>query len=244
MDDIPYCTMERILLNDAKSRIEDVDWLVKKGEFSSRAEVYRIGALLMITRPPVRELAKKGQLDLTIFRNHIKTCLSAIKSNDFDKMHDELRFVVDGLIFRELLSSVLSEDNDRIAFETIREGLTLYEKNLTKINVMDEDTKRNFLSDLTRDLNILENYIQEGAKQEIQFEHFFPTQKEASWVLVDTKSSNTLFGSATIDANGLVVYAGSETPIVTGSVLPLISGEDYIRVLTEKKRNPFRQRLR
>ena len=244
MDDIPYYTMERILLNDAKSRIEDVDELVKRGEFSSRAEVYRIGALLMITRPQVRELAKKGQLDLALFKNHIRTCLNAIKSNDLDKVHDELRFVIDGLIFRELLSTVLSEDNDRIAFETIREGLTLYEKNLAKINVMDEGTRKNFLSDIIRDLSVLEDYIQESAKQEIQFEQFLPTYRETYWGCIDDKPSNILFGSAAIDTSVLIAYAGSETPIVTGSTPPLISTEDYMRVFRERKRNPFRQRGR
>lgn len=235
--------MELISLNDAKSRIEDIDELVRNGEFSSRAEVYRTGALLMITRPAARELAKKGQLDRTLFGNHIKTCLNAIKSNDLDKMHDELRFVIDGLIFRELLSTVLSEDKDRIAFETIREGLTLYEKNLAKINVMDEDTRNNFLSDLTRDLSILENYIEESTKQEIQLDPFFSKyQRGIDWMWDEAKFSNAAFVSSAISTNLLLAYAGSETSVITSSTPPPISSEDYIRVFRDVRRNLFRQR--
>ena len=166
MYDIWYNHMELISLNDASSRIDDIDELVKRGEFSSRAEAYRTGAILMILRPEVRELARKTQLDPVIFGSHIKMCLDAIKNNELDKLNDELQFVVDGLIFRELLSTVLSEENERIAFETIREGLTLYRKNLPKINELKDDERKDFLSGLQRDLTALETYVSEMEKRE------------------------------------------------------------------------------
>ncbi len=151
--------MDLITLHDSQSKISDIDELVQKGEFSSRAEAYRSGALLMITRPKARELSKKGLLDLKLFGKHVKSCLDAIKNDNLDTVKTELNFVINGLMFSELLSTVLDKEKDRIAFETIREGLTLYETNLSRTSDSDISIKEDFFTDLQRDLTLLEEYV-------------------------------------------------------------------------------------
>lgn len=208
--------MEMITVHESKSTLEDIDNLVKRGEFTSRAEVYRMGALLLATRPEVRTLAKRAQLDPMIFRNHIKQCLDAIEKNIVDKIQDKLHFVIDGMIFRELLSSVLSEENERAGFETIREGITMYEKTLPKINEMEENERKSFLNGLKRDLSALQYYVEQTG-----------TMKDASLPSArrNPRQANALergFGVAStncyfLSSSGQIIPLGeSETPLYAG----------------------------
>jgi len=152
-----YTIMRLINIYDSAGRIAQVDSLVEAGEFSSRTELYRSGALLMVLHKNIRDLSSKAQLDPAIFGKHIKECLSSIQQKNTDTILDELRFIINGLIFRELTSILLTEEDDRISFETFRTGLQNYEKTLMKFNQLEQSYKDVFFTQLENDLNIFTN---------------------------------------------------------------------------------------
>lgn len=232
-----------ITLHESKSTLEDIDNLVKRGEFSSRAEVYRMGGLLLSTRPEVRELVKRAQLDTMIFRNHIKACLNTIENNIIEKIQDELHFVIDGMIFRELLSSVLSEENERVGFQTIREGLTMYEKTLPRINEMNETEKKSLLSGLKRDLGALQYYVEQtGEMKNVPLQSRLPSD----WQRINTlavglnATSSTCYIAA--GNNVMPVYAGMCGPTyLTNLEMPSDKNFSYLIQARKKIRhNPNR----
>lgn len=152
--------MNLVPIYDSKDRIAEIDELVKNGVFSSRAEVYRMGAFLMITNQKAREFSKTSQLDPVLFGNHIKECLDFILNKNVSGIENELRFIINGMIFREILFSLQSKENERIVFETIREGLILYEKTLTKFENLNGSQRTNLFDSLERDLRILNDYVE------------------------------------------------------------------------------------
>jgi len=153
--------MELITLNDARSRIQDIDELVKQGEFSSRAEVYRTGALLLLMSPATRKLVRKLELDTTLFEKHVKNCLSRIKNLDIKSVQTELDFIKSGMMIRELLTSVLGQEKEKEAYQAFREGLTQYSTALSRFEELKEEEKKVLFSSIANEITALGNYIDE-----------------------------------------------------------------------------------
>ena len=144
-----------------------MDSLVDDGEFSSRAEVYRAGSLIMVLQKNARDLLHKSQLDPTIFGKHLKNCLDSIANNNPDSTLDELRFIISGLIFRELTSILLNEYDEKVSFENFRTGLQNYEKTLMKFEQLKDNEKDIFFPQLKNDLSILKTYVAEQIHDDV-----------------------------------------------------------------------------
>lgn len=153
--------MKLIQIYDSANRIRQIDTLVENEEYSSRAEVYRTGALLLLMNHKVKDLIRKSQLDPMIFEKHIKKCLDAVNAKNNLVLLEELRYVINGLTFRELTSLLLGEEDDRMTFETMREGLQNYEKTLAVFEKLNVESKDVFYTQLSNDIKILTSYVDE-----------------------------------------------------------------------------------
>jgi len=153
--------MKLVQIYDSAGRIAQIDYLVEQGEYSSKTEVYRTGAFLLLIQNKARDLSHKAQLDPIIFEKHIKKCLNAIKTKNNNLLLDELRYVINGITFRELTSLLLGEEDDRVTFETLRDGLQNYEKTLMIFDTLDTSLQEKFYTQLENDVKTLEEYIKE-----------------------------------------------------------------------------------
>lgn len=154
--------MQSIIIHDADWKVSRLDELVKKGVFSSRAEAYRAGALLVATLPNAHELRSLGQLDSSLFSAHLKRCLSKLREGDSYNAKLELQMVITALRVRALLGPLLGEDAQWTEdYESLANDLSRYDDSLSQFNNFPKKSQTEILEDLRRDIEA----ILQGIKQ-------------------------------------------------------------------------------
>ena len=130
-----------------------LDELVKKGVFSSRAEAYRAGALLVATLPGAQKLRVLGQLDDALYGAHLKRCLAELKKLDQGKARLELGMALDALRTRALIGPLLGEKSDWSQdYELLAVDLSHYDQVLSRFDKFDQNTRKGIIEDLGRDI--------------------------------------------------------------------------------------------
>ena len=130
-----------------------LDELVKKGVFSSRAEAYRAGALLVATLPGAQKLRVLGQLDNAIYGTHLKKCVAELKKFDHRKARLELGMALDALRTRALIGPLLGEKVEWSQdYESLAADLSHYEQVLSEFDKFDQNTRKGIIEDLRRDI--------------------------------------------------------------------------------------------
>lgn len=144
--------MHTIIIHDADWKVTRLDELVKKGVFSSRAEAYRAGALLVATLPNAHELSTLGQLDSSLYGAHLKKCIAGLKMGDIGSAKLELEMVLTALRVRALLGPLLAEKNDRSEdYESLANDLSHYDEAISQFDEFDKRTQSELIKDMKRD---------------------------------------------------------------------------------------------
>jgi hypothetical protein len=148
--------MHSIIIHDADWKVTRLDELVKKGVFSSRAEAYRAGALLVATLPTAHELSTLGQLDSSLYGLRLKKCLSELKRGNPQGAKMELSMVLTALRVRSLIGPLLGEKNARSEdYESLANDLSHYDETLSQFDKLDKRTQTELIRDLKRDIGAL-----------------------------------------------------------------------------------------
>ncbi len=145
--------MKLITIHETENTLEAIDELVRQRVFNSRAEVYRTGALLMITVDTARRLAKANRLDEKLYSSDVKTIQSLIQEGKFDEAEEKLTNVEEGLRLKSVLNRVGGKDAEGV--ETLADGLHRYARALSRAAGMQPKTRERLVSDLKRDLTAL-----------------------------------------------------------------------------------------
>ena len=147
-----------ITLKENESRLEAIDTLVKQGVFSSRAEVYRAGALLMITLEDARRLSRLNLLEEGLYGRTVHRCLSMIREGDITGAGSILRQIEEALRLRGLIAT-LSGGLDSESVETLADGMGKYADTLARFDAFPDVTRKRMVSDLERDLKAIRNSL-------------------------------------------------------------------------------------
>ena len=147
MDDI---SVKLITIHETESTLEAVDNLVRQRVFNSRAEVYRTGALLMVTIDSARRLAKADRLDEELYSREVRRVTRLLHRGEFQAAQEGLTGVEDGLRLKAILNRVGGRDAE--GTETLADGFHRNGRTLARAAEMEPGVRRPVVRDLSRDL--------------------------------------------------------------------------------------------
>lgn len=150
--------MRMITLHEADWKLSKIDALVKEGVFSSRAEAYRSGALMMIYVTEAQKLAKLDKLDADLFGKEVKICLDSLHENRFEIAREKLDEISDTLRLRSIISPILQDPN-KDAFLTMSDTLKRHSESLSKFESLTPDDREILIEDIKREMSILHEYL-------------------------------------------------------------------------------------
>jgi len=145
--------LKLITIHETENTLEAIDSLVKQRVFNSRAEVYRTGALLMITVESARKLAQANRLDDELYSRRVRGIIPLIRKGELDGAREDLTSVEEGLRLKAVLNRVGGKDSEGI--ETLADGFHRYAGALARASEMEPETRLRLIRDLTRDLRAL-----------------------------------------------------------------------------------------
>lgn len=153
--------MKMITLHEADWKLSKIDSLVKEGVFSSRAEAYRAGALMMIYVTEAQKLAKLDKLDADLFGKEVKICVDSLASGQYEIAKAKLEEISETLRLRSVLSVILQDPN-RDVFLTLSDTLKRHSESLAQFENLSPDDRKILLEDIQREMSILHEYLKLG----------------------------------------------------------------------------------
>lgn len=168
--------MKLITLHESDWKLSKIDSIVKEGIFSSRAEVYRSGALLMILMNEAQKLAKLDRLDSELFGREIHMCLESLRQKKYGIMSEKLKEISDTLRLRAIISPLL-DGSDKESFETMSNGIKKYADTVARFNQFDQTTKERMINDLKRDLSAIQYYLEETEGKMMKESKYYEKEK-------------------------------------------------------------------
>jgi Arc/MetJ-type ribon-helix-helix transcriptional regulator len=142
--------MKLITIHESENTLDAIDELVRQRVFNSRAEVYRTGALLMITVNSARMLARANRLEEKLYVKEVRRALSSVSSGDFVKASTVLAGLEEALRLKAVLDRVGGKDGEGL--ETLADGLRGYSQALSRADSLDAMSRERLVRDLQRDL--------------------------------------------------------------------------------------------
>jgi len=146
--------LKPILINESDWKIDAINQLVKGGTFSSKSELYRAGALMMIVMDRAKRLLSVDRLDPVLFEKDTKKCLDLVGKNELHDAGLLIDKLAEAMEFRAMISPLLG-DQDEESFETVARGLTEYAEKLSKSDKLNEETRKRLIFGLKRDLTAI-----------------------------------------------------------------------------------------
>ena len=167
--------MKLISHHDNESSLGAIDQLVQTGVFSSRSELYRLGAMMVLSVEGARKLAGVGKLDHALLDEEVRNSLRALRSGNVQEALNWLKQIETALRFRATLTPLLGQTN-KSTFETLADGVAQYVEVLSNFNSYPAATKRQIVSDIRRDMLTLRHAISlDESAVPVSFSNVFET---------------------------------------------------------------------
>jgi len=149
--------MAQISLHDAQWKIDLVDSAVDEGLFTSRAEAYRTGVVLLLA------IARSSgsrfvSYDLTAIQEPIRNALSCVAARRTEDAASHLRSLNRLLIMQSCILRVAGS-NQAEDYETEANNVSNYRDVLIQIEKFDKETQEIIFEDLTRDLSRISEWV-------------------------------------------------------------------------------------
>lgn len=167
--------MKLISLHESDWKLSRVDSLVREGVFSSRAEVYRAGALVLVLMSEAQRYAKLDKLDSDLFGKEIKVCLDGLRSRAYGIAKEKLREIADTLKLRAIICPLLNDQNMN-NFMTLSETMKKYADLLSKFDSFDKEEQSEIVEEIQRDLSILLEFLKLTEEELMQYNRGTPTK--------------------------------------------------------------------
>lgn len=150
--------MKMITLHESDWKLARIDSLVKEGVFSSRAELYRAGALMMMMMSEAPKYAKLDKLDSDLFGKEIKVCLDGLRTNSYEIAIEKLKEISDTLKLRAAICPLINDPNKDI-FLTLADTMKKYSELVLKFTQFDKEERNQIIDEVQRELLILLEYL-------------------------------------------------------------------------------------